>query len=97
MRAIDADSIIKLVTDSTILGDGFKYVFVALVNGEPTIQPEQKKGKWNFIGDNMFECSMCGASYTTQQLNFLRNYETDPYLPWFCPHCGSDMRGEEDV
>ena len=61
----------------------------------PSAQP--KKGKWNFIGNNMFECSMCGVLYTTEQLNSLRNYNTDPYLPWFCPHCGSDMRGEENV
>ena len=58
---------------------------------------QHKKGKWNFIGDNMFECSECGVPYTTEQLNSLRNYDTDPYLPRFCPHCGSDMRGEENV
>ena len=40
MRAIDADSLIRLVMDSTILDDGFKSVFVALVEGEPTIQPD---------------------------------------------------------
>lgn len=37
MRLIDADALIALVQDSTILGDGFKYAFVALVNGEPTV------------------------------------------------------------
>ena len=42
MRPIDADSLIKLVTDSTILGDGFKWAFVAVVNGEPTVEPEPK-------------------------------------------------------
>ena len=39
MRAIDADSLVSLVKDSTILGDLFKYAFVAIVNGEPTIEP----------------------------------------------------------
>ena len=39
MRAIDADSLIDLVRDSTILGRGFKQAFVAIVNGEPTIEP----------------------------------------------------------
>lgn len=60
------------------------------------VQTERKKGKWNFIGDNMFECNCCGTPYTTQQLNGLRNYDTDPYAPKFCPNCGADMRGEKD-
>ena len=59
-------------------------------------EPERKKGKWSFIGDNMFECTCCGTPYTTQQLNGLRNYNTDPYAPKFCPNCGADMRGEQD-
>ena len=37
MRAIDADSLVALVKDSTILGDGFVQAFVAIVNGEPTV------------------------------------------------------------
>lgn len=54
-------------------------------------EPERKKGKWNFIGDNMFECTHCGVIYTTQQLNGLRNYDIDPYVPRFCPNCGAGM------
>ena len=41
MRAIDADALIALVQDSTILSYGFKQAFCALVNGEPTIKPQQ--------------------------------------------------------
>ena len=41
MRSIDADALIALVQNSTILGDGFKQAFCALVNGEPTVKPEQ--------------------------------------------------------
>jgi hypothetical protein len=41
MRLIDGDALIALVQDSTILGDGFKWAFCALVNGEPTIEPRQ--------------------------------------------------------
>ncbi len=40
MRAIDADSLIRLVEDATILSDDFKKAFIAIVNGEPTIVPE---------------------------------------------------------
>ena len=41
MRLIDADALIALVQDSTILGDGFKWAFCALVNGEPTAKPQR--------------------------------------------------------
>ena len=57
---------------------------------------ERNKGEWNFIGDNMFECTHCGVVYTTQQLNGLRNYDVDPYAPRFCPNCGADMRTNEN-
>ena len=60
------------------------------------IPSARKKGHWNFVGDNLFECTCCGKMYTTQQLNGLRVYDKDPYCPFFCPHCGADMRGEED-
>lgn len=93
MRLIDADSLIRLVMDSTILGKGFKQAFVALVNGEPTAQPEQKKGKWipqdhnkhhGMISTTVYyfpRCSVCGES---------ANYTN------FCPNCGADMREDQD-
>ena len=59
----------------------------------PPVESERKKGEWNFIGDNMFKCTCCGVLYTTHQLNGLRNYNTDPYAPYFCPNCGANMRG----
>lgn len=37
MRPIDADHLTTLVTNSTILSEGFKDVFCRLVNGEPTV------------------------------------------------------------
>jgi hypothetical protein len=40
-RLIDADALIALVQNSTILGDGFKQAFCALVNGEPTVKPQR--------------------------------------------------------
>jgi len=96
MRMIDADALInRIVFHSDLPGDQ-KEVFEDEINAEPSIEPERKKGKWNFIGDNMFECTYCGVVYTTQQLNGLRNYDVDPYAPKFCPNCGADMREEQD-
>lgn len=69
---------------------------VDLLNNLPSVTPKRKTGKWNFIGDNMFECTSCGVVYTTRQLNSLRNYDMDPYAPKFCPNCGADMRGEQE-
>ncbi len=46
-------------------------------------------GRWNFIGDDMFECSSCGIAYTSQQLRQLKTRTTDPELPTYCPWCGS--------
>ena len=72
---------------------------ISLEDAEYTIErlpSAQKKGRWNFIGDNLFKCTCCGKMYTTQQLNGLRVYDKDPYCPFFCPNCGADMRGEDD-
>ena len=66
---------------------------ISVITKFQSAEPERKKGEWNFIGDNMFKCTCCGVLYTTHQLNILRNYETDPYVPYFCPNCGTDLRG----
>lgn len=87
MRAIDADALIALVQDSTLLGNGFKQAFCALVNGEPTIEPERKTGKWTLNRDGSATCSECGFV----QLNA---WDLDSWDN-FCHHCGADMRGKE--
>ena len=56
----------------------------------------RKKGKWNFIGNNMHECTNCKRAYTVQQFEAMRNYNRDPLNPKFCPNCGADMREEKD-
>lgn len=59
----------------------------------PSVTPERPKGKWNFIGYQMFECSSCKSAYTQNQFEELKIYTTDDLLPKFCPNCGADMRG----
>lgn len=101
MRLIDADALVaQMKADAEQIEEPiaamFAYAAISDVEHAPTIEPERKKGKWNFIGDNMFECTCCGTPYTTQQLDGLRNYNTDPYAPNFCPYCGSYNGDESD-
>lgn len=54
-------------------------------------QQEQKKGEWilgfnNRYLEKYYYCSKCGS----------RKYEEHKPLDYFCPHCGADMRGEQD-
>ena len=58
-----------------------------------SVTPQRPKGKWNFIGDQMFECSSCKRAYTQNQFEELRIYTTDDLLPKYCPNCGAEMSG----
>ena len=60
------------------------------------MEEERKKGKWNFIGNNMYECTNCRRVYTVRQFEAMRNYNRDPLNPNFCPNCGADMRGDKN-
>ena len=86
MRCIDADHLIGLVKDATILGDGFKQAFIAIVRGEPTIEPERKVGKWI---DSHTTCSECGWQ-------MIDDVTESPNIVGFnfCPRCGCAMTEE---
>lgn len=60
-----------------------------LVDKMPTVEPEQKRGKWVvkvgdlYPGEKCGTCSRCG-------------YQTEFYLFYdYCPKCGARMEGEE--
>lgn len=77
------------------------YEFYSETNERPDFCPlveieERKVGKWEFIGDNCFRCTECGAVYTTGQFNTVSNYREKRLFPKGCPNCGAEMRGAEN-
>lgn len=63
---------------------------VEAINGVPSAQPEQKKGKWIEREDPIISatCSCCGWDAIL--------FETDVAGMPYCPNCGAEMEGEED-
>lgn len=60
------------------------------LNALPSAQSERKRGCWVGIDDepcDVYECDQCGTTYDT--------IDNTWDLPYFCPHCGADMRAEE--
>lgn len=45
------------------------------------VEPERKTGHWIPFGENLYQCSNCGA--VRKQIAFSE---------YFCPNCGADMR-----
>jgi len=72
------------------------------MNELPSAEPERKTGKWleksvihKDEADTVIEewqsakCSVCGKYHTTLYLYYFSDYN-------YCPHCGADMRGEQE-
>lgn len=82
MRLIDADELIVMEFS------GIKFVPKEFIDDAPTIEPEQKKGKWKReyltskeMGERLsiFYCSECNQCIA--------------YPVNFCPSCGARMGG----
>ena len=64
----------------------------------PSAQPQRMRGKWTYgedeYGIDGYHCDKCGFfvpwDYTHKFIDFIKDYH-------FCPNCGADMRGEQDV
>lgn len=86
-RLIDAYALIAEM-HNVILEDGEdRRTFYEVIERQPTIEPERKKGKWieyNATGKKQWMCSECCAE------------EKNPKVARFCYWCGADMRGEDD-
>lgn len=57
---------------------------------------ERKRGKWDFIGDQMFRCTCCGEVYSQQEFESIVHFIKDSLFPGYCPNCGADMKGEQN-
>ena len=54
---------------------------------KPSAEPKRKKGKWNRLAYDTFNCLECGHTFVVMQGYSFMN---------FCPNCGSEMKkGEE--
>ena len=90
---VSREEVIRIAEQGQI--QGYEWQFKKLCN-LPSVTPQRPKGKWNFIGYQMFECSSCKSAYTQNQFEELRLYTTDDLLPKYCPNCGSHNGGEEN-
>ena len=79
-RLIDADNLVALVNDATILGEGFKQAFIAIVNGEPTAHPEITHCK---------DCKHYNAGFEC----LIEGYGIERDKNWYC---GDAERREDD-
>ena len=100
MRAIDADALKDRLQSiayddwnqgvTTLLADAYREC-ADMVDEQPTIESERKRGCWVGIDDEpceTYECDVCGAVYDTVGNTW--------DLPNYCPNCGAKMRGEQN-
>lgn len=91
MDLIDRQSVLKAIDDYERLSAVSQTVrnmtsLREIVQWLPAAQPEREKGEW--LADEFDEwycCSVCHKGLTM----FDGTYD-------FCPHCGADMRGEQE-
>ena len=89
MRAIDADA---LKEDLTRFYDN-EVTARKLIDEQPTIQPEPKRGKWIEAESQCgIKCSKCG--YPVDDFCHSIDYIDLDYTPNYCPNCGRGMREE---
>ena len=88
MRLIDADALLSkyisgnILTAQTDYAQGARDIIEDILDA-PTIEPEQKKGKW--IGKPI-------AGYATVRCSVCKDVFRENTGRWnFCPNCGAEM------
>ena len=80
----------KIVDTEQVYTNGTEMVSIYRMRQWFQHEPERKKGKWlpeNRTMDAFWVCSVCGFPSEAHAANILYN---------FCPHCGADMRADQD-
>lgn len=95
MRLIDADALLLHLND--VWYSAFVWEATAesktiraimdTIEDAPTVETEQKKGKWIYTDEAMF-----GNPYGSYKCSVCDNGM--PHETNFCPNCGADMRGD---
>ena len=65
--------------------------FADRIKALPSAQSERKRGEWRHY-EGYLTCSECGTEYDDD----IMTHCCDD-VPKYCPNCGADMRGEQDV
>ena len=92
MRLIDADALYETlchIWDRTDSEDFEKAVFETIINA-PTIESEQKMGKWEEDCAGAAICPVCGEYAFETSTHHLCGW-----FPNYCPNCGARMEVEE--
>ena len=57
---------------------------------------ERKHGKWKAVSEDLIICTSCKCGFLLPYPNRIEEAKT--IYGWnFCPNCGADMRGDDDV
>ena len=82
--AISRQQAIETFKDCAVNGVGIDGIVDALEQLPPA---EPKRGKWNRLDMDTFNCNQCGTTFVLNQGSEKMH---------FCPNCGADMRGEQN-
>ena len=86
MRLINANALIAEM-HNVILEDGEdRRIFYEVIERQPTIEPERKKGRWIYNSPVTMKCNQCGL--------VIKDWDWHRFK--YCPNCCADMRDEND-
>ena len=89
MRCIDADALIGSLHNYGFYDGNDRTMVYKVIQLQPTIEPERKKGKWINDEHDIPRCSEC------KHIPEYNWHIDDYYYSDFCPNCGADMTEDE--
>lgn len=96
MRLIDADALKEAFEEvyplaTNEMGGAVNKRIYDIIDNAPTVE-ERPKGKWEYVGMGIYECTNCKAEYEAGLADHC-NINNSEFK--YCPNCGADMRGNE--